>query len=401
MFKKMRVGKPILLLTAGHAAVDLYINILAAVAPGLAIYLGLNLGDVVILVGLASLVCNLVQPFLGYVMNRRNLSWILWFAVFLSILPAGMGFAGGYWSLAALALLGALGTGLFHPEGALAANDASGDKAYLGVPVFMAGGSIGYAAGTLASIRISEFYGYPALAILALPGALTGIFMMLEHRERRRTHPSVVIKPRSKRITHHDAHHLPFWPLFAEGVLFLLANGVFLGVMTSHYEECFGSGARTMAGWILLVMGINGAIFPLIWSALAKRKGFYPVALVTQALSFPLFALMAFPATPVLGLEVAIPLSMVAPTAVYPVTIALARNAAGMTQSTRTALIMGGAGLISSLGVVAAGALLRAGLPSSRLILVVAGCSLAAIGIAVWQLVRQRSLRLRGFQQVI
>ena len=395
MFRDSKGSTALLTLTAGHTMADLYIGILAAVAPGISIFLDIPLGDLIVLIGLGSLASNVASPVAGYVMLRKNVAWTLGFAVLLSALPVGMGFVSGYRSLAFLVIAGGFGTGFFHPEGALAANDASGDKAYLGVPLFMAGGAIGYAAGTMASIRIGEDLGYPALALLLIPGLAVAAFLAAQYRQLKRAHPSVVMRPRSKRLAAVRVGCLSFWPLFLESTLMLLANGIYLNLMTSHYELVFGSGVRAVAGWIILLTSLIGAFASFAWSALARSRGFFQTALLTQSLAFPLFIAMAFPASPLAGLLIAIPLSLIAPTAVYPITVALARNATGLTQSVRTALVMGGAGLISAFGVIAAGVLLRAGWASEHLILSAAACSLGVVLIAAWQLFRSRNDKAR------
>ncbi|MDR1535697.1 MAG: MFS transporter [Planctomycetota bacterium] len=397
MLGKLRINSTLWVLTFGHAMADLYICILAAVAPGLSLFLDIPLGDLVILIGLGAVACNLASPISGWIMLRHNLAWILWFAIPLSALPAGMGFAPGYWPLAFMIVAGGFGTGLFHPEGALAANDASGEEAYLGVPFFMAGGAGGYAIGTLASIWISESLGFPALWIWIIPGLVSTALLIDQYRRRKRAHPSIVIRPRSKRITPVNGKNLPFWLIFAMSSLFCLGNGIYINLMTSHFEIRFGPGARTMAGWILLLTSLNGALASLVWSSLTNKYGFFRITLATQLLAFPLFIAMAYPVSPWLGLAAALPLSLLAPTSVYPLTIALARNASGLTQATRTALVMGGAGLVSALGVIAAGMLVRTGFSTGLLFLSAAGCSLAAALIAAGRIFRERRKNAAGF----
>lgn len=382
---RARTYFPILLLTVGHGMVDLYIGLLQVVAPGLSKHLNIELGDLILLVGIGALLNNVVQPLAGYAMGRRNISWALWVAVALSGLPALMGFVSGYFSLAALILLGAVGTGLYHPEGALSAHEASGEKAYLGVPLFMAGGAAVTALGTPLSIWISETFGFPALAWLIVPGVVVGAVFLLQYRHRRRTHPSLVLRPRSKRMTRAVDGGMRYWPLLSVGVCFGLGNGLFMSILSSHYELVFGPGARDWSGWILMVMGIASGLLCFVYSTLSRRCGFYKVTLATQIIACPLFALLAYPSSPEKGLLIAIPLSLVNPNAVYPVAVTLARNAVGLTQGLRTSIMMGGTFGLSSILVMVSGTLLRREMPSSYLIFFIAGCSLVAALLSLWQ----------------
>ena len=391
MLDKLKRHYPILLLTAGHGAVDFYIGLLQVVAPGLAVYLGVPLGDLIMLVGISGLLNNIAQPVAGYIMGRKNLSWILWFSIALSALPAFMGLVPGFWSLAAIILLGAMGTGLYHPEGALSAHEATGEKAYLGVPLFMAGGAGIYAIATPLSIKLTETFGFPALAWTAVPGLIVAALFLFQYRERKRRHPSVVIRPRSKRVTKVQPGHMSFWPLLIVTSFFAVAGGMFIALLSSHYELTFGPEARTWAGWVLMVFGFAGSLCSFWWSAVAHKRGFYQVVLLTQALAFPLYGLMAFPPSAAAGFIVSIPLSIVSSNAVYAVAVTMARNAAGLTQALRTSLLMGGTAGLSSVAVMVSGALLRRGMPSSRLMLFIALCSLMAVLLSVWQLLRQRA----------
>lgn len=383
----------ILLLTVGHGLVDTYIGLLQVVAPGLAFYLGLPLGDIVVLIGFSSLFCNLVQPVAGHFMGKFNMSWVLPAGVLLSILPSFMGFAVGYWSLAALVVLGAIGTGIYHPEGVLSAHDATGDKFHIGVPLFFSGGAGIYALGTPLSLRISESLGFPALSLLAVPGLAVTALFLLQHRRLRLAKSSVVMKPRSKRLTSVVEGNISYWPLLATALFLCIGFGLFMALLSSHFELTFGPDSRIWSGYVLMVMGFLGSVNAFFWSSLARKHGFYTICLLTQLCAAPLYVYMAFPASPAMGFLVAIPLSLINPYSIYPTAVTLSRNAAGLTQSMRTSLIMGGTSGLSSLVVMGGGIMLRRGMPSEYLMLGVAGCCFVAALLAAWQLLARRKAR--------
>ena len=396
MLARIKPYIPIFLLTAGHGAVDSYLGFMPVLVPMVASTLQIPMGDVVMLVGITALVNNLSQPLIGYIIGRKNLSWTLWFAIALSSLPVFMGYTTGFWSLAILSVLGGIGTGLYHPEGLLATHDAAGDKAYLGIPLFMAGGAAIYAMATPLSIRLTESFGLKALVIFLVPGLLLSAIFFAQYRKRKREHPSIVIRPRSKRMTQLRAGGISFWPLLAVSVCFCVASGLFLSVLSSHYELLFGPDARSWSGWVLMVMGVGASLSSFMWSALSKRIGFYLLAFLTQIVAVPLFVLMANPTTPEWGLVLAIPLCLVTPAAIHPVGVALSHNAAGSTKGLRASLMVGGTYAVTSLAIMLAGVLLRRGMPSGDIILFVAGCSLLALLLAGWQLVVARKNGSKG-----
>lgn len=380
-------------MTAGHGTVDFYPGILPAIAPGVAEHLGISIGSVVALVGIGSLVSNGIQPFIGAVMERWNLSWALWVAAVLSTFPSLLGFANGYYALLALVLLGALGNGLFHPEGVLSAHDASGDNAYLAIPFFMAGGGILNALAAPICIQWSSRFGYHALALLALPGLGVALALLLNHDRKKRQHPSIVIRPRSKRITKLVAGGMSFWPLLLVSMFLGVSIGLFLAVISSHYELAFGPAARSWSGWVLMVVGVTGSLASFWWGHMTKKHDYYKVVLLTQALTVPLFIVMAYAPSPAAGFAAALPLSLFAPGAVYPVSVSLVRNASGLTQSMRAGLVVGGTWGMSALVVMLSGWLLKRGMPSHNLVLISAASSFGALVVAVSQLIANKKRR--------
>lgn len=394
MRKTIAALLPILLLTVGHGAVDSYLGLLQVLAPGLSSHLNIPLGDLVMLVGLAAFVANAVQPFIGHIMGKINIAWALGFSVALSSLPVVMGIVPGYWSLVGLVLFGAIGNALYHPEAVLSAHDAAGSKAYLGVPMFMAGGGGICAAVAPLAVWISETFGFTAILWLGLPGLVIAALLFRSYRRLKSQHPSMVIRPRSKRITKIQPGNVSFWPLLATGICLCVGSGLFLSILTSHFELVFGPTARNLAGWAMMIFGVAGALCSFLWSAASQRYGFYTVALATQAVAFPLFVLIAFIPSPVVAVLVSIPLGLVAPASVHPMAVALSRNAAGSTQAMRSSLMIGGTYGVAALTTMGAGVLLRNHVASTHLILFVAGCSFVAAALSFWQRRATRQTRV-------
>jgi FSR family fosmidomycin resistance protein-like MFS transporter len=368
----------LLLLSTGHGSVDFYLSLLQGLAPMMALHLDAPLGRMVALVGIGQFVTNLVQPLAGLAMGKRNLSWIVWSAAALAVLPAFMGWAPGFRSLAAVYLLGAVGTGLFHPEGLLAAGDAAGEHAHIGVPLFMAGGFFASAVAAPVGIQWVRHFGFKSMALFAVPGLAVACSLLWIHRKRKREHPSVVIRPRSRRVTKFEPGRLSFWPIFAMSACFNVATGLFFAILASHYELKFGPGARAWAGWVILAMGGVASLASFFWGHVCRRQGYFVAVFFAMLVAAPLFYLLADASSPQAGFVIAVFLSLIAPGALYPTAVSLSRDSAGLTQSLRAGLMVGGTWGVAAIVTVVAGVQLDRGADSANLVAVSAVVCLLA-----------------------
>lgn len=387
----MPLAFTVVLFAVAHGVVDFYVSLLQALAPSLATHLNVPVGTVVMVVGVGQLLNNCVQPLAGWVMGKRNLSWILWCGAIIAVLPAFMGLTTSFLVVAALVLLGAVGTGIYHPEGLLAAHDASGTHVHVGVPFFMACGYFFSAAAAPIAIYWVERFGFPALAWLAIPGVLIAAALFVVYRRKRSQHPSVAIRPRSRRETKLMAGNYSVWPLMGVCACTSIATGLFMAILTSHYELTFGPDSRIWAGWVLLVMGGVGSLASFYWGQVSRKKGYYAIVVGTQIFAGALFAYLAYAGSPKLGLLITVPLSLISPGAIYPAAVILVRNAAGLTQSMRAGLVVGGTWGLSSIVVMIAGWFLARGTASSHLILISAVACFVAAGIALYMLLTGKS----------
>src|SRR5262249_35260030 len=184
-------------LSLGHAVNDSYAYMLQAVLPALVGSLGLTLGMAGGLVSLYQVTSSLIQPAIGYVADRSALRWPAWVGVGMSALSAGlMVLAPNYGVLAAVVLLGGLGTAIFHPVSAAMAGasaPASSRGRWLGV--YVTAGSFGLAFGPKMIDTLVQD-GQVALAWpVMLPGLATaGIVALLAPRVHRGRHGAASLR---------------------------------------------------------------------------------------------------------------------------------------------------------------------------------------------------------------
>lgn len=167
-------NRPIVLLSLGHACVDVYQGAVAALVPYFVAERAYSYAAASGVVLAASLLSSLVQPLFGALTDRWTLPWLLP----LSTLTAGAGIAlGGVTDSYALTLtaiaVGGVGVAAYHPEAARAARDAArGSHTAMGW--FSLGGNAGFALApplVWAVVATGGLIASPLLAVPAVAGA--------------------------------------------------------------------------------------------------------------------------------------------------------------------------------------------------------------------------------------
>ncbi len=162
-----RIG--VALVSAAHLVDDIYQGVVPAMLPffvserhyGYAAVAGLVLGS--------TLLSSVAQPVFGWWTDRRPRRWMI--ALGMLTAAAGVIVAGlaTEYALTFLALaVSGLGVAAFHPEGARAAREASGDSARA-MSVFALGGNIGFALGPLLATPILLAVGLRGTVLLGIP----------------------------------------------------------------------------------------------------------------------------------------------------------------------------------------------------------------------------------------
>lgn len=158
MIRKERLAFAVI--CAGHFVSDSYSSIIYPLLPLLQAKLSLTTSQVFWLAPLYAVSSSLMQPVYGLISDRyaRRV-----FAVFspaiTAVFVSMIGLAPSYSVLVLLLVAGGVGIGSFHPQAAAMAAAASGDRRRLGMAIFSATGTIGFAAGPLAIALLIHAYG--------------------------------------------------------------------------------------------------------------------------------------------------------------------------------------------------------------------------------------------------
>ena len=157
----------------GHMAIDILNASIAMILAVLAVPFNITNAQIG-LGGMAyALMGSLSQPFFGVLADRFGGRWLgaaglLWTAVFYYAAT----FSQDYFTLITLMTVASLGSGAFHPQGAMNAGAAGGPKATTGTSVFFLLGQMGLAIGPMiAGILLEEVWmlGPRIMAIATLP----------------------------------------------------------------------------------------------------------------------------------------------------------------------------------------------------------------------------------------
>lgn len=147
-------------LCAGHFVNDSYSSIIYPLLPLIKVKLGLSAAQIFWLAPLYAISSSLMQPVYGIISDRY---FRRFFAVFgpiiTGIFVSMIGLAPTYGMLIVLLVAGGIGIGSFHPQAAAMAAAASSERRRVGMALFSAMGTLGFAVGPLVITRVVSAFG--------------------------------------------------------------------------------------------------------------------------------------------------------------------------------------------------------------------------------------------------
>jgi FSR family fosmidomycin resistance protein-like MFS transporter len=197
--------------------------------------------------------------------------------------------------LLVLAALAGIGSGMYHPMGAVTAASVTTDKQRnVAMSVYVTGGTLGVALGPLIGVVLFGLFGLHGTLAMIVPGTVIAIFLLVRMRS-----VASALKKRSAQAMA-DAPPIPWKPMSVVIALMMLRSWVLSGIsafIPTWYDEMGYSRLfyASLTTTILLcsAMGAVGA------GSLADRHGRRKLMVIASVASVPVILLFAqFPGWP-------------------------------------------------------------------------------------------------------
>ena len=282
-------NRPLLMLMLGHFTVDMYVGVLPVLYPLLIDRFELNLATV----GFVSLAysggSSVSQPAFGWLADRFGTRFIGLALGWTALLYATIGFAPSFTVLVILAALAGLGSGAYHPFGAVhAAAVIPAGQRNTAMSIYATGGTLGVACGPLVGALIFTLFGVRGTGLMLLPGLSIAIWMLASMRAAA-VHGATTHQPQT------TAKRPVARGLLAVVVgVMMMRTGIHFSLVAfiPLWYSSLGYGAG-FYGPLVTTMILCGAMGTLVAGSLADRFGRRVLILISAVLSIPTILLFA------------------------------------------------------------------------------------------------------------
>ena len=176
-------NRPLMTLFFGHMTIDLYAGLLPILYPVLSQRFTLDLATVGLLTLAYSGVGSVSQPLFGWLADRYGTRLTGFALAWTACTFAAIAFAPTFPIVLLLAGAAGLGSGAFHPFGALNANAVIPERQRnSAMSIYASGGTVGFAVGPLIGVGLLAAFGMHGIAAMILPGALIAAWLLYEMR---------------------------------------------------------------------------------------------------------------------------------------------------------------------------------------------------------------------------
>ncbi|MFF8382299.1 MFS transporter [Streptomyces kanasensis] len=262
----MRRNKPIIMLSVGHACVDVYQGAVASLVPYFVTEHAYGYAAASGVVLAASVLSSVAQPLFGLLTDRWAMPWLLPVATLLAgagVALAGVG--GSYAHTLLFVAVSGLGVAAYHPESARVARLAAGDS-HRAMAWFSLGGNVGFALAPLlvaAVVAVGGLRMSPLLAVPALVGGVLCLPAIRAVRKADRARPGAAVPAGPDRPG----------PFLRLSLAVVCRSVVFVGLSTFvpllARQRTGGDAAVGTAALFVLFLG--GAVGSVLGGALAER----------------------------------------------------------------------------------------------------------------------------------
>ncbi|MDI3339301.1 MAG: MFS transporter [Sphaerobacter sp.] len=283
-------NRPLVTLALGHFTIDLYAGFLPVLFPLLASRFGLDLKTV----GLVSLaysgVGSVSQPLFGWLADRFGTRLIGAALIWTAVTFAGIGLAPSFPIILLLAGLAGLGSGAFHPFGALNANAVISDRnRNAAMSLYASGGTVGFALGPLIGVGLLALFELRGTTVMVIPGVVIAFWLLYEMR-------AIAVRPGGARRGQAQPAPAPIPKLpMAAVILVMMARSWSMSSIQAFVPTWYESLGYSEAfyGSLATVITLCSAAGTIGSGTLADRHGRRTVILGSLILTIPTVLLFA------------------------------------------------------------------------------------------------------------
>lgn len=279
----------------GHFTIDVFSSTGPVLVTFLSVSMGLAAAQIGLAIGLYQLIAAVTQPVFGWLADKLGSRWlgsisIPWTVGFL-ILAVWLAQAGQNFYLFLIPFgLAAVGSGAFHPQGAMHAATTSAGRAATATAVFFLFGQGGLATGPALAGFILDTLGPSGMYILALVSLPVLLFIAVSMGAARRPHagnPAAAPSPQPA----NPQSEIRWGPMLLLAVLIGLRSWAFLGTASFLPKIFQGMGwAASAYGLITGTYWMASAVSGVVVGNMADRWGRrYVIFGTLLAGSIPLF----------------------------------------------------------------------------------------------------------------
>jgi FSR family fosmidomycin resistance protein-like MFS transporter len=380
-------------LCAGHFVNDTYSSVIFPLLPLLQAKLHLSTSQIFWLAPLYAISSSLMQPVYGMISDRYAKRFFAVFsptitAIFISMI----GLAPSYAALILILIAGGVGIGSFHPQAAAMAAAASGERKRVGMALFSASGTVGYALGPIVIALFTQSFGLEnTWYVVGLGIAMTAIlFRVCPPLETQALTAEGKVKEKF-----FEALKPVLKPLLLLYLITVVRSG--LQMTTNNYlpfllkEQGYDV---TGTGGVITLFLLLGGVGGLAGGLMAERLSGRAVTLYSGLLAGPLMAAAFLTGGPLSLVLLAMGGFMLLST--IPVNVAMAQELVPGHTSTVSALMMGAAWGVGALAPQTLNNLVAS--QGFRTVLVFASLSTLVSAVLAWMLPRDESAARRKIQ---
>ncbi|HKQ79596.1 MAG TPA: MFS transporter, partial [Blastocatellia bacterium] len=279
----------IALLSTAHLALDSYSSFLFQLLPVMATKLHMTPAQAGLVPPMLTISASLMQPVYGVISDRYlKRSMVVFGPLIAAVFLSCLGMANSLSGLIALVIIGGVGVGMFHPQGAALVSratsaDGMGKRQGMVMSVFSSSGTVGYALGPLLVAMVVNRYGFENSWYTAIWGVAIWVVLFrycppLERRSNAEGAPPLT-----------DALRAAWAPLTLIYFAVVLRSAVAVSIQTYWPFALRSSGMTEMEyGSVLAGFLFFGGVGGFFGGMLADWLGARRVSMVAMLIAAPL-----------------------------------------------------------------------------------------------------------------